>query len=141
MLDGLSLILRGFQGCFHAAATKCSKCSAILDGQYVKIDGKEVCLKCFICKQCQQDLTSGYFLFSGETYCQEHYQRQLESAGKAILCARCKKGIFGKYMEADTHAWHAECYVCDTCNNPITGGFFEEDQKLWCQGCLETRHK
>jgi hypothetical protein len=53
----------------QAFGRKCSTCSAPLEGQCVKVEGKQYHSRCFVCATCRAPLTGGFVESQGRNYC------------------------------------------------------------------------
>ncbi len=75
-------VLRGERP-YHAACIKqafgrqCDACGHVLEGQCVKVEGKEYHRACFVCCICRVPLSGGFMEHEGRSYCVECAQSRL----------------------------------------------------------------
>lgn len=93
---------------------------------------------CFVCFQCGSAFTTNdFYVLRDRPYCAQHYH---ENNGS--LCAGCRSGIEGEYLEtnertgpgpADRQKFHLDCLRCRTCNIDLHGEYFEWNGFVYCE--------
>lgn len=98
LIKHLSSFLSHLSAALKAERTKCSVCDSIIPAQYVKLQEKPVCMKCYVCHDCSQPLDDCYVV-DNRFYCLDHYKEYLISTGLAMSCTSCGHAITDKYMK------------------------------------------
>lgn len=93
---------------------------------------------CFVCFQCGSAFTTNdFYVLRDRPYCAQHYH---ENNGS--LCAGCRSGIEGEYLETnertgpgpgDRQKFHLDCLRCRTCNIDLHGEYFEWNGFVYCE--------
>ncbi|KAI8820590.1 uncharacterized protein EV422DRAFT_496891 [Fimicolochytrium jonesii] len=100
------------------------------DAYRIEALGKVYHIRCFRCTVCEGDFDESrpFVPHDGQAYCEEDYQRVLETR-----CAGCNKSISGKPVYALGKPWHQEHLKCCACRKPVRGKVFESEGRIYCE--------
>jgi hypothetical protein len=119
----------------------CRGCGLLIEGKSVKAaDGRLTGRwhkHCFTCKTCDQPFTSAdFYVINNNPYCEQHYHEKNGS-----LCAGCRRGIEGQYLETTSSGpsgrverkYHPRCFTCFNCRMVLSEDYFEIGGKVFCE--------
>lgn len=90
----------------------------------------------FCCTGCGTNLMGKkYKDWEDEPYCTECYRdRERYIQPPAHICGKCKKPIFGEYLNINGLKMHPEHYKCEACGKDfVNGDCHEYDGKFYCE--------
>jgi len=111
---------------------KCAGCNQMIDGKYMKMEGKPYHEECFVCSQCQGSLADGYATKGNKKLCSDCASKVPEVVAKNVSLSEPIQGIRFDQIKlevkaADNNPVAKSAKFCDDCGAKLGGKF--------CTGC------
>ena len=93
--------------------------------------------QCFVCRTCEEPFnTADFYVLNNHPYCEQHYHEKNGS-----LCAGCRRGIEGQYLETTSpgpngrveRKFHPRCFTCTVCRVVLSDDYFEISGRVFCE--------
>ncbi|KAK5579991.1 hypothetical protein RB653_000003 [Dictyostelium firmibasis] len=99
-------------------------------GERVKAGNSVFHAKCFVCKECKNELESFIRGKDGGLICDE-----CDIKLNARKCFKCQLPIQSTIVTARGKSFHNDCFCCASCEKIIKGGFFFVEGEFYCSTC------
>ncbi|EAL63927.1 LIM-type zinc finger-containing protein [Dictyostelium discoideum AX4] len=110
----------------------CGVCKTIVNpgSERVKAGTSVFHAKCFVCKECKNELESFIRSKDGSLICDE-----CDIKLNARKCFKCQLPIQSTIVTARGKSFHNDCFNCASCEKIIKGGFFFVEGEFYCSTC------
>ncbi|KAN0042573.1 hypothetical protein ACTA71_011381 [Dictyostelium dimigraforme] len=110
----------------------CGVCKTIVNpgSERVKAGTSVFHAKCFVCKECKNELESFIRGKDGGLICDE-----CDIKLNARKCFKCQLPIQSTIVTARGKSFHNDCFCCASCEKIIKGGFFFVEGEFYCSTC------
>ncbi|KAM9998727.1 hypothetical protein ACTFIY_008379 [Dictyostelium cf. discoideum] len=110
----------------------CGVCKTIVNpgSERVKAGTSVFHAKCFVCKECKNELESFIRAKDGSLICDE-----CDIKLNARKCFKCQLPIQSTIVTARGKSFHNDCFNCASCEKIIKGGFFFVEGEFYCSTC------
>ncbi|KAN0006671.1 hypothetical protein ACTFIU_003387 [Dictyostelium citrinum] len=112
--------------------SNCGVCKTIVNpgSERVKAGTNVFHVKCFVCKECKNELESFIREKDGSLICDE-----CDIKLNARKCFKCQLAIQSTIVTARGKSFHNDCFSCASCEKIIKGGFFFVEGEFYCSTC------
>jgi len=110
----------------------CAKCNRDVDDVVTTALGKHWHKHCFVCQQCNQQLSGQFVNSNGYPICHNCSTKSLPK------CLSCNRELIGDYTNFDGKSYHNDCFKCGRCGTKLQlSGFYNVGGQTVCGRCVK----